>query len=300
MIVTGNETVVVQGITGKQGSFWTERMIECGTNVVAGATPKKGGQTVAGIPVYDSVVEAAKAHRLDVAVMFVPPLAAKAAVLDAIDAGVRKVVFLTEHVPVPRRHARTGRSARPRTSQVLGPNTAGLVVPGEASVGIMPGFAKNIFQPGNIGVVSRSGSLGTLLALNLVTAGYGQSAFIGIGGDPILGTTTADAVRILDADPRTDAIVLVGEIGGTHGRGRRRADRRDRASRWCRSSPAAALRPTAGWATQARSSPAHRGSGQSKVDALSKAGVAVIDVPSQVAPALQGFSVMPTGTRVNT
>ena len=214
MIVTGNETVVVQGITGKQGSFWTERMIECGTNVVAGATPKKGGQTVAGIPVYDSVIEAAKDHRLDVAVMFVPPLAAKAAVLDAIEAGVRKIVFLTEHVPY---HdvMYVLAEARDRGVAVLGPNTAGLVVPGEASVGIMPGFAKNIFQPGNIGVVSRSGSLGTLLALNLVTAGYGQSAFIGIGGDPILGTTTADAVRILDADPRTDAIVLVGEIGGT-------------------------------------------------------------------------------------
>ena len=198
MLVTGKETVVVQGITGKQGSFWTERMIECGTNVVAGASPNKGGRTVAGIPVYDSVVEAAKAHRLDVAVLFVPPLAAKTAVLDAIAAGVRKVVFLTEHVPY---HdvMYVLAEARERGVQILGPNTAGLVVPGEASVGIMPGFAKNIFQPGNIGVVSRSGSLGTLLALNLVTAGYGQSAFIGIGGDPILGTTTSDAVRILDA-----------------------------------------------------------------------------------------------------
>ena len=126
---------------------------------------------------------------------------------------------------------------------MLGPNTAGLVVPGEASVGIMPGFAKNIFQPGNIGVVSRSGSLGTLLALNLVTAGYGQSAFIGIGGDPILGTTTADAVRILDADPRTDAIVLVGEIGGTMEEDAAELIAEHRASRWCPSSPGRSAPP---------------------------------------------------------
>jgi succinyl-CoA synthetase alpha subunit len=298
MIVTGTETVVVQGITGKQGSFWTERMIECGTEIVAGASPNRGGQTVAGIPVYNSVVEAAKAHRLDVAVLFVPPLAAKGAVLDAIEAGVRKIVFLTEHVPY---HdvMYVLAEARDRGVQVLGPNTAGLVVPGEASVGIMPGFAKNIFQPGNIGVVSRSGSLGTLLALNLVTAGYGQSAFIGIGGDPILGTTTTDAVRILDADPRTDAIVVVGEIGGTM---------EEDAAELIASIDKPVVSFIAG-----RSAPpdrrmghagaivtGHRGSGQSKVDALTEAGAVVIDVPSQVALALQGFGIVPIGSRVST
>ncbi|GFG50944.1 succinyl-CoA synthetase subunit alpha [Mycolicibacterium agri] len=296
MIVTGTETVVVQGITGKQGSFWTERMIECGTNVVAGATPNKGGREVAGIPVYNSVVEAAKDQRLDVSVLFVPPLAAKAAVLDAIEAGVRKIVFLTEHVPYHDvMHVLA--EARDNGVQVLGPNTAGLVVPGEASVGIMPGFAKNIFQSGNIGVVSRSGSLGTLLAMNLVTAGYGQSAFIGIGGDPILGTTTTDAVRILDADPRTDAIVLVGEIGGTMEEDAAEViagiDKPVVSFIAGRSAPPDRRMGHAGAIVTG-----NRGSGQSKVDALTKAGVAVIDVPSQVSDALQRFGVMPTAARV--
>jgi len=297
MLITGKDNVIVQGITGKQGSFWTERMADCGTTVVAGASPNKGGRTVAGVPVYNSVTEAAEHHRLDVSVLFVPPLAAKAAALDAIHAGVRKVVFLTEHVPY---HdvMYVLAEARERGAQVLGPNTAGLVVPGQASVGIMPGFAENIFQPGNVGVVSRSGSLGTLLALNLVTAGYGQSAFIGIGGDPILGTTTLDAVRILNADPRTDAIVLVGEIGGTM--------EEDAAELI-----AGMHKPVVSFIA-GRSAPpdrrmghagaivtGHRGSGQSKVDALTQAGAVVIDVPSQVEHALRERGVTPSGVRVN-
>ncbi|HVV23755.1 MAG TPA: CoA-binding protein [Pseudonocardiaceae bacterium] len=296
MLVTADDNVVVQGITGKQGSFWTERMAECGTHVVAGASPGKGGRTVAGVPVYNSVAEAAEAHRIDVSVLFVPPMAAKDAALDAIHAGVGKLVFLTEHVPYQDvMHVLA--EARDRGTQVLGPNTAGLVVPGVASVGIMPGFAGNIFRPGNIGVVSRSGSLGTLMALNLVAAGYGQSAFIGIGGDPILGTTTLDAVRMLDADPRTDAVVLVGEIGGTM-----EEDAAEHITRM--SKPVVAF--IAGRSAPPDRRMGHagaivtgtRGSGLSKVDALTSAGAVVIDVPSEVAGALRGFGVLPAAEGV--
>lgn len=289
MLVRAAETVLVQGITGKQGSFWTERMMECGTRVIAGASPGRGGQVVAGVPVYGSVAEATSNHTIDATVLFVPPLSAKAAALDAITSGVRKIVFLTEHVPY-QDVMEVLAEARDHGAQVLGPNTAGLVVPGETSVGIMPGFAKNIFRPGNIGVVSRSGSLGTLIALNLVSAGYGQSAFIGIGGDPILGTTTLDAVRTLDQDERSDAVVVVGEIGGSM---------EEDAAEYI----AGMTKPVVAFIA-GRSAPpdtrmghagaivsAGKGSGESKVRALTEAGAVVIDVPGQVGRALADLGV---------
>jgi succinyl-CoA synthetase alpha subunit len=295
MLVSEQDTVVVQGLTGRQGSFWAERMAECGTRIVAGASPGKGGREVGGIPVYDSVADAAAEHSLDVSVLFVPPLAARTAASDAIGAGVSKLVLLTEHVPYQDvMHILA--EARDRDARVLGPNTAGLVVPGTASVGIMPGFAKNIFQPGTIGVISRSGSLGTLVALNLVQAGYGQSAFIGIGGDPILGTTTLDAVRELDADERTEAVVLVGEIGGAM---------EEDAADYIASMSKPVVAFIAG-----RSAPpdrrmghagaivsAGKGSGESKVDALTLAGATVVDLPSGIGAALRarGVSAARTG-----
>lgn len=291
MLVSERDTVVVQGLTGRQGSFWAERMAECGTRIVAGASPGKGGREVGGVPVYDSVADAASHHALDVSVLFVPPLAARTAASDAIGAGVRKLVLLTEHVPYQDvMHILA--EARDRGTQVLGPNTAGLVVPGAASVGIMPGFAPNIFRPGSIGVISRSGSLGTLVALNLVQAGYGQSAFIGIGGDPILGTTTLDAVRELDADERTEAVVLVGEIGGSM---------EEDAAGYIASMRKPVVAFIAG-----RSAPpdrrmghagaivsAGRGSGESKVGALTAAGATVVDLPSGIGDALRARGVLP-------
>jgi succinyl-CoA synthetase alpha subunit len=291
MLVSEQDNVVVQGLTGRQGSFWAARMAECGTRIVAGASPGKGGREVDGVPVYDSVTEAARRHRLDVSVLFVPPLAVLAATRDAISAGVKKIVLLTEHVPY---HDVMNllAEAREHGVQVLGPNTAGLVVPGVASVGIMPGFARNIFRPGSIGVISRSGSLGTLVALNLVDAGYGQSAFIGIGGDPILGTTTLDAVRELDEDDRTEAIVVVGEIGGSM---------EEEAAAYL----ATASKPVVAFIA-GRSAPpdrrmghagaivsAGRGSGTSKVDALTAAGVHVVDLPGQIGEALRAAGVRP-------
>ena len=205
--------VLVQGLTGKQGSFWAEKMLACGTTVIGGVNPKRAGETHVGLPVFASSIAAMAAAPFDTAVMFIPPAMAKDAALDAITAGAKSLVILTEHIPA-RDVMAIHEAARAQGTQIIGPNTAGLVTPGEGFVGIMPGHNPNVFKPGRIGVISRSGSLGTLVCLNLTRAGLGQSAFVGIGGDPMIGTTTRDALEALDKDARTDAIVLVGEIGG--------------------------------------------------------------------------------------
>jgi succinyl-CoA synthetase alpha subunit len=289
MLIRHGESVIVQGITGRQGSYWTERMVECGTSIVAGVSPGKGGLDVAGIPVFDTVAEAAAERPIDASVLFVPPMRAKDAALDAIRAGVRKIVFLAEHVPA-QDVMEVLAVAREHGSQLLGPNTAGLVVPGETSVGIMPGFAPNIFRPGNIGVVSRSGSLGTLVSMNLVTSGFGQSAFIGIGGDPILGTTTLDAVRTLANDDRTAAVALVGEIGGVM---------EEEAAEYVATMTKPVVAFIAGRTAPAGKRMGHagaivtgsRGSGESKVRALTEAGAVVVDVPSQIGVVLHSLGV---------
>jgi succinyl-CoA synthetase alpha subunit len=298
MLIRAGEPVIVQGITGRQGSYWTARMIECGTNVVAGVSPGKGGQTVEGVPVFDTITAAALRHPGAASVMFVPPLLAAAAGIEAVVAGIGKIVMLAEHVPAQDVMLLLA-EARRRGTQVLGPNTAGLVVPGETSVGIMPGFAENIFRPGNVGVLSRSGSLGTLIAMNLVTAGYGQSAFIGIGGDPILGTTTLDALRTLDADDRTDAVVLVGEIGGVM---------EEEAAEYAATMDKPVVAFIAGRTAPPDTRMGHAGAivsgghgdGHSKVKALEAAGVTVADVPSAVGPALHARGVSDNFTRATT
>jgi succinyl-CoA synthetase alpha subunit len=213
MIVRGHETVLVQGITGRQGTFWSERMIDYGTRICGGVNPKKAGETHIGRPVWGSAVDAAGDTGIDVSVLFIPPLGVKAAALDAIAAGIRKLVIMTEHVPVQDvMHVMA--AAKEAGTRIIGPNTAGLVTPGECFVGFMPAFSESIFKPGNVGVISRSGSLGTLVCLNLVRDGFGISAFVGIGGDPVIGTTTRDALVSLDQDDRTESIVMIGEIGG--------------------------------------------------------------------------------------
>jgi succinyl-CoA synthetase alpha subunit len=284
MILAQSDSVFVQGITGKQATFWTERMIAVGTSVVAGTSPGKGGLAVNGVPVYDSAVQAAQRHHIDVSVLFTPPAAARAAVNDALNAGIRKLVVLTEHIPVHDVMAFLA-DAREHGAQVLGPNTAGAVTPGECSVGVMPAFAENIFKPGDVSIVSRSGSLGTLVSLNVVRAGFGQRTFIGIGGDPILGTTTLDALMQLDRDARTRAIVIVGELGGTM---------EEQASEYVKEMKKPVLALIAG-----RSAPRGRrmghagaivdgtsGSGEAKVETLRAAGARVLDSPSEIASAL--------------
>ncbi|QIJ77614.1 succinyl-CoA synthetase subunit alpha [Methylobacterium sp. NI91] len=213
MIYRQSARVLVQGVTGKQGTFWTQKMMECGTQVVAGVNPKRAGERHLGVPVYATAKAAMAESPFDVAVMFIPPAMAREAALDAIEAGACTVVILTEHIPTRDVIAIHHAAAR-RGTRIVGPNTAGIVTPGEGFVGIMPGHNPNIFQPGEVGVISRSGSLGTLICLNLTRAGLGQSAFLGIGGDPMIGTTTRDALQALDEDARTRAVVLVGEIGG--------------------------------------------------------------------------------------
>jgi succinyl-CoA synthetase alpha subunit len=213
MIVRGTERVLVQGITGRQGSFWSERMLAYGTRIVGGVNPKRAGETCCGVSVHASACAAMAATPFDVTVLFIPPLGVKAAALDALAAGCRKLVVLTEHVPL-QDTAYLLAAAREAGAAVIGPNTAGLVTPGECFVGFMPAFNPRVFAPGAVGVVSRSGSLGTLACLEVVRAGLGISAFIGIGGDPLLGTTTRAALAELDRDPGTTAVVLIGEIGG--------------------------------------------------------------------------------------
>ena len=209
MIVRKNDRVVVLGITGKQGTFWTEKMIAYGTNVVAGVNPKRAGEDHVGVPIFATTAEAAAKTGGDVAVMFIPPPMAKDAAVSAAQAGIKLLVVLTEHIPAQDVMAMHAAAAK-RGTRIVGPNTAGLVTPGECFVGIMPAFVPSVFRAGRVGVISRSGSLGTLVCLNLTRAGIGQSAFIGIGGDPMLGTTTRDAAEALDKDSRTD------EIGRAH------------------------------------------------------------------------------------
>ncbi|HZD90870.1 MAG TPA: CoA-binding protein [Pseudolabrys sp.] len=291
MIVRKTDRVVVLGITGKQGTFWTEKMIAYGTNVVAGVNPKRAGETHVGVPVFATPGEAVAAVGGDVAVMFIPPPMAKAAAVSAAEAGIKLLVVLTEHIPaqdVMAMHA----AAAAHGMRIVGPNTAGLVTPGECFVGIMPGFVPSVFAPGRVGVISRSGSLGTLVCLNLTRAGLGQSAFLGIGGDPMLGTTTTDALRALHDDAGTDAIVIVGEIGG---------GMEEAAAEYAKSVKKPMVAFIAGAASPPGKKMGHAGaivtgnagSYAGKRKALEAAGVVVVDTPAQIAPAVAAGLKLP-------
>ena len=214
MILRKKHRLLVFGITGKQGTFWGAEMLKYGTRVVGGVNPRKAGQVHLGVPVYASAGQAALEMDFDTALFFVPPAACKQATIDACEAGTRVVICLTEHIPVQDVMEMVS-IARLNGTQIIGPNTAGMVTPGEAFAGIMPGFNEKVFREGSVGVISRSGSLGTLVCLNLVQNGFGQSAFYGVGGDPIIGTNTREALKHMDEDPKTKAIVICGEIGGT-------------------------------------------------------------------------------------
>jgi succinyl-CoA synthetase alpha subunit len=278
------QRVLVQGITGKQGKFWTEKMVACGTTVIGGVNPKRAGERLAGLPVFTSAAAAMREAPFEVAVMFIPPAMAKAAAIDAIDAGAKLLVVLTEHIPAHDVMAIL-LAAQRKDARIVGPNTAGLVTPGEGFVGIMPGHNPNVFRPGAVGVISRSGSLGTLVALNLTRAGVGQSAFIGVGGDPMLGTTTRDALLALDHDDRTEAVVLVGEIGG---------GMEEEAAEYAAGMSKPVIAFVAGRAAPQGKKMGHAGaivrgsSGSygSKRTALERAGVLVVDTPREIPDAL--------------
>ncbi|MDZ7373249.1 MAG: succinate--CoA ligase subunit alpha [candidate division KSB1 bacterium] len=284
ILVDKNTRLVVQGITGSEGSFHTRQMIEYGTRVVAGVTPGKGGQKFDGVvPIFDTVEQAVRETGANTSVVFVPPAFAADAVMEAADAGIRLVVCITEGIPaldlVKVKDYLTRRGTR-----LVGPNCPGVITPGQAKVGIMPGF---IHQPGFIGVVSRSGTLTYEAVYQLTRLGLGQSTCVGIGGDPIVGTTFVDALALFQQDPYTEAVVLIGEIGGTA---------EEEAARYIRSyfsKPVIAF--VAGRTAPPGRRMGHagaiiaggRGTAEEKIRALEEAGVVVCPSPAEIGKTVQ-------------
>ena len=279
VLVDEDSRVVVQGITGGEGKFHTEQMIEYGTNVVAGAVPGRGGQEVAGVPVYDTVDRAAREEDADTSVVFVPPAFAGDALFEALDAPLDLVVAITEGIPT-QDMARVKRAEGETDTSLVGPNCPGLITPGEAKLGILPG---NIFEAGNVGLVSRSGTLTYQVVDNLTKRGIGQSTAIGIGGDPIIGTSFIDALGLFEDDPDTDAVVMCGEIGG---------EDEEQAAAFIDKHVST---PVAGFIAGRTAPPGKRmghagaivsgsgtGTARSKIDALESADVPVGDTPEEV------------------
>ncbi|UII21341.1 succinate--CoA ligase subunit alpha [Fulvivirga ligni] len=212
VLVNKDSKIIVQGFTGSEGTFHAGQMIEYGTNVVGGVTPGKGGQTHLEKPVFNTVQEAVETTGADVSIIFVPPAFAADAIMEAADAGIKVIIAITEGIPT-KDMMMAKQYISDKDVVLVGPNCPGVITPGEAKVGIMPGF---VFKPGRIGVVSKSGTLTYEAADQIVKAGLGISTAIGIGGDPIIGTSTKQAVELLMNDSETDAIVMIGEIGGNY------------------------------------------------------------------------------------
>ena len=212
VLVNNDSRVIVQGFTGSEGTFHAGQMIEYGTNVVGGVTPGKGGQTHLNKPVFNTVEDAVNETGANVSIIFVPPAFAADAIMEAADAGIKVIIAITEGIPV-KDMVQAKEYLKNKDVTLVGPNCPGVITPGEAKVGIMPGF---VFEKGRVGLVSKSGTLTYEAADQLAKAGLGISTAIGIGGDPIIGTPTKDAVELLMEDPETDAIVMIGEIGGNY------------------------------------------------------------------------------------
>ena len=286
-ILVDNDTrVVVQGITGGEGSFHTEQMMEYGTNVVAGAVPGKGGQEVKGVPVYDTVHDAVREEDADASVIFVPPAFAADAMFEALDTSLNLVVAITEGVPT-QDMAKVYRRLRETDTHLIGPNCPGIITPGEAKLGILPG---NIFSDGNVGLVSRSGTLTYQVVDNLTQRGIGQTTAIGIGGDPIIGTSFVDALELFEADTETEAVVMCGEIGG---------EDEEQAAKFIAENMDT---PVAGFIAGRTAPPGKRmghagaivsgsgtGTAESKIEALNDAGTPVGDTPEEVADHIEHF-----------
>jgi succinyl-CoA synthetase alpha subunit len=286
VLVDADTRVVVQGITGGEGKFHAEGMIEYGTNVVAGAVPGKGGQEVAGVPVYDTVHEAVRREDADASVVFVPPAFAADALFEALDTSLDLVVAITEGIPT-QDMARVNRRLSETDTHLVGPNCPGVITPGEAKLGILPG---NIFADGNVGLVSRSGTLTYQVVDNLSNRGIGQTTAIGIGGDPIIGTSFVDALELFEADEETEAIAMCGEIGG---------EDEEQAAKFIANEMDT---PVAAFIAGRTAPPGKRmghagaivsgsgtGTAESKIEALNNAGVPVGDTPEEVADHIEGF-----------
>lgn len=285
VLIDKNTRVLVQGITGREGEFHTRQMLDYGTQIVAGVTPGKGGQEVLSVPVFDTVKQAVAATGADASVIFVPAPFAPDAVLEAADAGIRLIVCITEGIPV-QDTVKTVALVRQKGARLIGPNCPGMMTAGQCKIGIMPG---NIFAPGPVGLISRSGTLTYEIVGLLTKAGLGQSTCIGIGGDPVLGSTFVDLLPLFEGDPDTQAVVLVGEIGGS--------DEEIAAEYIC-----TMRKPVIGFISGRTAPPGKRmghagaiisgrtGTPQAKVDALRSAGVPVADalyeIPELVKQAL--------------
>jgi succinyl-CoA synthetase alpha subunit len=278
ILVGKNTRLLVQGITGREGSFHTTQMVEYGTNVVSGVTPGGSGKEVAGVPVFNTVAEAVKETQPNASIIFVPAKFAPDAIYEAVDGGIPFVVCITEGVPVIDMVPVYDYVKR-KGARLLGPNCPGLISPGQCKIGIMPGF---IHQPGRVGLVSRSGTLTYEVVNALTEAGLGQSSAVGIGGDPIIGTNFIDVLKLFQDDPDTDAIVMLGEIGG--------ADEEEAAA----FITSYVTKPMAGFIA-GRTAPEGKrmghagaiisggaGTAAGKIAALEAAGVRVADSPSQV------------------
>ncbi|QHS17546.1 succinate--CoA ligase subunit alpha [haloarchaeon 3A1-DGR] len=286
IFVDDDTRVIVQGITGGEGKFHAEQMIEYGTNVVGGAVPGKGGQEVAGVPVYDTVDEAVEAEDADASVIFVPPAFAADAIFEALDTDLDLAVAITEGVPT-QDMAKVNKRLSETDTRLLGPNCPGIITPGESKLGILPG---NIFTDGNVGLVSRSGTLTYQVVDSLTNRGIGQTTAVGIGGDPIIGTSFIDALSAFEDDEETDAVVMCGEIGG---------EDEEQAAKFIGEHMDT---PVAGFIAGRTAPPGKRmghagaivsgsgtGTAESKINALNDAGVPVGDTPEEIADHVEDF-----------
>lgn len=280
-LLVGKDTrAVVQGITGTQGSFHTRLMLDYGTQIVAGVTPGKGGTRVHGVPVYNVVEEAVRKHSANASIIFVPARFAADAALEALEGGLKTIVVITEHIPVKDAIQVMARTKQ-RGATVIGPNTPGIITPGECKLGVMPA---HVFKSGVVGVVSRSGTLTYEIAAGISAEGLGQSTCIGLGGDPVVGLSFVEVLRMFEADERTEAVVLIGEIGGNL-----EELAADFVSRERYSKPVVAF--VAGRTAPPGKRMGHAGAiimggagtAQSKIDAFKEAGVGVAEKPSDVA-----------------
>jgi succinyl-CoA synthetase alpha subunit len=283
ILVDKNTRLLVQGITGKAGGFHAKSCMEYGTNVVAGVTPGRGGETFEGkVPVFDTASEARKQTGCNATMIFVPAAGAADSILEAADAGIELIVCITEGIPViDMMRAKVG--LRDKKVRLIGPNCPGIITPGECKIGIMPGY---IHKPGKVGVISRSGTLTYEAVWQLTTRGIGQSTCIGIGGDPINGTSHTDAVKLFNDDPGTEAIILIGEIGGTA---------EEEAAEYIQKH---VRKPVAAFIAGATAPPGRRmghagaivsggkGTAEGKIKALEAAGIAVARTPAEMADTL--------------
>jgi len=283
ILVNRNTRLLVQGITGQSGAFHARGCMEYGTNVVAGVTPGKGKQSFDGkVPIYDTVSEARKQTGCNATMIFVPAPFAADAILEAADAGVELIVCITEGIPVMDM-MRVKEVLKDSKSRLIGPNCPGIITPGECKIGIMPGY---IHKRGNVGVISRSGTLTYEAVWQLTQRGYGQSTCIGVGGDPIHGTSHLDAVKLFAEDPETKALILIGEIGGSG---------EEEAAAWIKTN---FKKPVCAFVAGATAPPGRRmghagaivagssGSAAAKIEALKAAGISVAETPAAIAETL--------------